>query len=392
VHFTLSRIKPADTGAPEWVQLGDPAAAADSDAYVIGRDTPAGTYKWMFLPGTVVRETGRDGDNVRVRLDSQLEVWVDAPNVRALPAGYPAPHRVLGASAFVPSAEWVDLVMPMSSPPAYLIEQELHRIRLTLYDTRATPEIIKFLGNDSLVRVINWEPIATDRLRLDLELTQAPYGYLALWDPDRGFVLRLRRQPRVASVARPLAGLTLTVDPGHPPGGAIDPVGLTEAQAVLAIGKRLQRILEERGARVVMTRTTMDPVDLHLRTVIARRTNSAALISIHLNAFPDGVNPFANNGTSTLYFHPQSEPLARLVQAGMMRQLGLRDLGVHYQNIAIGRTSWMPSILCEGAFMMIPEQGAALHTAEYQERYAVGVADGIEAYFRSLALTQAEHR
>jgi N-acetylmuramoyl-L-alanine amidase len=44
----------------------------------------------------------------------------------------------------------------------------------------------------------------------------------------------------------------------------------------------------------------------------------------------------------------------------------------------------MPSVLCEGAFIMIPEQEAAVRTAEFQERYALGVADGVEAYFRAL--------
>ena len=144
-------------------------------------------------------------------------------------------------------------------------------------------------------------------------------------------------------------------------------------------------MLEQRGARVIMTRTNLDPVDLHLRSVIARQTNSYALVSIHLNAFGDGVNPFPNSGTSTLFFHPQSEPLARLVQAGMMREMGLRDLGIHYQNIAIGRTTWMPAVICEGAFLMVPEQENAIKTPEFQERYARGVVDGIEAYFRTLA-------
>ena len=97
------------------------------------------------------------------------------------------------------------------------------------------------------------------------------------------------------------------------------------------------------------------------------------------------MNPFPNVGTSTLFFHPQSEPLARLVQAGMMREMGLRDLGIHYQNIAIGRTMWMPSIICEGAFLMVPEQENALKVPEFQERYARGVADGVEAYFRTFA-------
>jgi N-acetylmuramoyl-L-alanine amidase len=231
--------------------------------------------------------------------------------------------------------------------------------------------------------MINWVPEESDRVRLQLELTQPPFGYLVLYDPARGFILRLRRAPHV-NLARPLAGLTITVDPGHPPGGAIGPTGYTEAQGVLGVGLKLRDILEQRGARVVMTRTTMDAVDLHLRSVIARRANAHLLVSVHENAFREGTNPFPNVGTSTLFFHPQSEPLARLVQQSMMNELGLRDLGIHYQNIAIGRTMWMPSIITEGLFLMVPEQEYAAKDPAYQERYARGVADGIEAYFRSL--------
>jgi N-acetylmuramoyl-L-alanine amidase len=381
VRFALT--KPRDVRS-QWVSLGDPAAQNDTDATIIGRSTPAGTYKWMLVPGTIVQETGRMGDNVRVRFDSQLEVWVDSTSVRPLATGYPAPRRVVGAMSLVPAAEWVDLVMPVSSPPPYLVEQDIDHLTLTLYGTTATPDVIKFLQNDSLVRIINWVPEQSDRVRLRMELTRPPYGYLVLFEPGRGFVLRLRRPPRI-NPNRPLEGLTITVDPGHPPGGAIGPTALTEPEGVLPISFKLRDILQQRGARVVMTRTTMEAVDLHLRSVIARRANANALISIHLNAFGDGVNPFPNVGTSTLFFHPQTEPLARLVQAGMMREMGLRDLGVHYQNIAIGRTMWMPSLICEGAFLMVPEQENAIRTPEFQTRYARGVADGIEEYFRSLA-------
>jgi N-acetylmuramoyl-L-alanine amidase len=41
-------------------------------------------------------------------------------------------------------------------------------------------------------------------------------------------------------------------------------------------------------------------------------------------------------------------------------------------------------VLCEGAFLMLPEQEAAMRTPEYQERYALGIADGLESYFRAL--------
>ena len=384
VHFALARIAPVDTEPTRYATLVAADNGPDTDAVVIGRSTPGGTYKWMLLPGTVVQVTGRSGDNVRVRLDSELETWVDSVNIRSLPLGAASPRRVVGAMSLVPSPEWVDVVMPIASPPPFLLEQNLDHLTLTLYGTQATPDVIKYLQNDSLVRVVNWTPEQSDRIRITMELSKPPFGYLALWDSTRGFVLRLRRPPHV-TLARPLEGLTITIDPGHPPGGAIGPTALTEAQAVLPISDKLRQLLEQRGAHVVVTRTTMQAVDLHLRSVIARRANSHAFISIHLNAFGDGTNPFTNNGTSTLFFHPQTEPLARLVQAGMIREMGLRDLGIHYQNIAIGRTTWMPSLICEGAFLMVPEQENAVKIPEFQERYARGVADGIEAYFRLFA-------
>ena len=134
-----------------------------------------------------------------------------------------------------------------------------------------------------------------------------------------------------------------------------------------------------------MTRTTMQPLGVGERPPIARRANAHALVSIHLNALPDGVNPFPAHGTGTYWFHPQAAPLARAVQAGMVRRMGLRDLGTNYNNLALARPTWMPAVLCEGAFLMIPEQEAALRTPQFQAAYAVGVADGFEAYFRALA-------
>jgi N-acetylmuramoyl-L-alanine amidase len=69
----------------------------------------------------------------------------------------------------------------------------------------------------------------------------------------------------------------------------------------------------------------------------------------------------------------------------MVHQMGLRDLGVFYDNLAVIRPAWMPAVLAEGAFIMVPEQDAAMQTPQGQRAYAMGVADGIEAYFRSLA-------
>ncbi|MFL5582803.1 MAG: N-acetylmuramoyl-L-alanine amidase [Gemmatimonadaceae bacterium] len=360
-----------------------PAGVSDTDRVVIVRPTPGGTYKWFFLPGTVAEVTGRQGDWYRLRLDETLEAWVAAADATPVAAAAPAPRRVALNARVVPADEWVDLRIPVSERPPHLVQAEGDVLLLTLYGTQSNTDILQIVGNDPLVRWVTWEQVTSDRVEYRLHLASPPYGWQALWQGG-AFVLRVRRPPRVDR-GQPLRGLRIVVDPGHPPAGATGPTGLYEGDAVLAIGLKLRDMLQQRGATVIMTRTTRDTVDLGLRPIIARRENAHALVSIHLNALPDGVNPFTAHGTGTYWFHPQAAPLARQVQRGMVRRMGLPDLGIYYDNLALTRQSWMPSILCEGAFVIMPDQEAALRTDAFQMRYARGVAEGIEAYFRALA-------
>jgi N-acetylmuramoyl-L-alanine amidase len=147
----------------------------------------------------------------------------------------------------------------------------------------------------------------------------------------------------------------------------------------------LRDLLRNAGARVIMTREQDTPVDLWSRVKLADSVDADLLVSIHNNALPDGVNPFTNNGTSVFYNHPRSLPLARAIQTALVRQLGLRDLGVARADLALARPAWMPAVLCEGLFMMLPDQEHALRTREGQEAYAKGVEAGIESYLRDVA-------
>jgi N-acetylmuramoyl-L-alanine amidase len=296
----------------------------------------------------------------------------------------PRPRRTASNSRVVANERFTDLRIPVTERPPYQVEVSGDVLILTLYGTVSNVDIVNFATNDPTVRDVTWEQAASDRVRFTVHLHRQAYGWLALW--DRGaFVLRVRRAPAV-DAARPLAGRVIAVDPGHPPIGTIGPTGLFEGDAVLDVAEQLRAILEAKGASVVMTRTARGPVALGARPVTARRGDAEAFVSVHLNAYPDGVNPFrARNGTNTYFFYDQAEPLARAVQRGMVRQIGLPDQGINYDNLAVARQSWMPAILCEGAFLMIPEQEAALRDEGFQKRYAAGIAEGLEEYFRSLA-------
>jgi N-acetylmuramoyl-L-alanine amidase len=365
-----------------WVQLGVPNAAADSDRVMIGRPVPGGTYKWFFLPGTVVPLIGHVNGAARVRLDDDLDVYVDSAEARPVPDSLGVERRVTQNMKVRPSRDGVDLVIPMGQRAPYFVEEGEASIALTLYGVRANTDLINYTSADSLVRSVDWSQPTADRARVVVNLRSAPYGYLVVWEGN-ALVLKLRRPP-VVDPKSPLSGLTIAVDPGHPPIGATGPTGLWEPQVTLPVGMRLKAILEQRGARVVMTRTTADAVALEARPIMARRANVNAFVSIHLNAYPDGINPFVAPGSGTYFFRQHSVPLARLVQRGLVAQLGLQDLGINYDNLAVVRATWYPAVLCEGAFMMLPDQEAAMRTPEFQERYALGIADGLESYFRSL--------
>ena len=368
-----------------WVQLGQPSAAADTDRTIIGRPIAGGTYKWFFTPGTVVPLVSRGAGGVaRVRLDRDLDVYVDSADAIDLSSSgtIAAPRRVLSNMRVRGAPLGQDVIMPIGPRTPYFVEERERAIVLTLYGVRANTDIINFATQDSMIRTIEFEQLTNERARVTVSLRAAPYGYLVFWE-NNSLILRLRGRPAI-DARRPLAGLTIAVDAGHPPGGATGPTGLWEPQATLPISMALKRILEERGATVFMTRTTDSAIALGDRPIFARKANVHAFVSIHLNAYPDGVNPFVAPGTGTYYFRTHSEPLAREVQRGMVPQLGLMDLGTNYDNLAVVRGTWYPAVLCEGAFVMLPDQEAALRMPAYQERYARGVADGLENYFRAL--------
>src|SRR3954469_4368110 len=386
LRYGLLRPELVDTLAARLVRAGDVPLRPDTDRVIIGRPAPGGTYKWFLLPGTTLEMTGRLAGFTRVRLDSGLEIWLADGDVVPLPAGTAQPRRVTLNARTRSTPEWVDVIVPIQGGdrPAFFVDEGERSLVVTLYGPRANTDIINYAENDTLLHTLEWKQVLDDRAELEIGLRQPVYGYLVLWE-DGNLVIRIRRRPAIDG-GHPLRGLTIAVDPGHPPIGATGPTGLYEAVAVLPVGEKVRALLEERGAKVVMTRVTNDPVDLGLRPIIARRENAHAFVSIHLNAYGDGVNPLAaRNGSGTYFFRKLSEPLARPVERGLVRHMGLPNLGVYYDNLAVVRPSWMPMVLTEGAFVIVPEQEAAMRTPEFQARYAEGIVEGLEEYFRWLA-------
>jgi N-acetylmuramoyl-L-alanine amidase len=363
----------------------DPEGAGTTDRTVVGRAAPDGVF-FLFLPNGTRARTGRRVGGLReLRLDGQLSVWAPIGEVHPLPGGTPEPRSRVPVVRTVQGEDRTRVVIPLEAQLPFQVRQETDPVRyeITLFGARAAAEFVRHDAGDPLVRALRWNQPASDRFVLEVEVAgRQPWGWHAGYEGD-DFVLEVRRPPPVRGGS--VAGLRIVVDAGHAPEpGAVGPTGLPERDANLGVALDLARLLEDRGAEVVLTRDADTPNDLApallARAALPRDADADLLVSVHHNALPDGVNPFSSHGTSTFYYHPQSLPLARAVQRELVRELGLRDLGIGLANLAMVRPTWAPAVLTESAFMMIPEQERLLRSGEFRRREARAILRGIERF------------
>lgn len=368
----------------------DTAGTGRTDGRVIARTGPGRGYQLLLPNGTTAAIARRVGNWREIALGPGTSAWVSIDEAFTVAA--PRPRDEIAVVRTRIRDGWSEVVLPLEEPLPFRIEQGLDPLRTTLwvYGLVSNVDWMETTIADPLIESLRWSQPLNGVFRLDADLAgEQAWGWRAYREGTH-LVLGFRHPPAALEdrwFRSPVHGIRIVVDPGHSPEpGAVGPTGLAEEDANLAISLELARILEERGAEVVLTRATADSsLGLYDRTNLAIDSGGEIFVSIHNNALPDGVNPFENNGTSVLYYHPQSEALARAIQAELLPRTGLADHGVWYQNIAVGRMNEMPSVLVEGAFMMMPEQEALLRTVEFQRRIAEGVATGIERFLRETA-------
>jgi len=244
-----------------------------------------------------------------------------------------------------------------------------------------------------------------------------------------------RPAPTPAPAPRRSGPLLIALDPGHggEDPGAIGRGGTREKDIVLAIGRRLKRLIDSTpGMKAYMTRDGDYFVPLHVRVQKARRVKADLFISIHADAW---IKPTARG--SSVYALSQNGATSTMARMMAQREneadlIGGVNLGTHNAQVAkvlldlstaaqindsmrvggkvlseIGKINRLhkrqveragfavlrapdiPSILVETAFISNPTEEKLLRSGKYQDQVARAMLTGIQGYFRdSPALAQ----
>lgn len=358
-------------------------------------DDQAG-YELPLQKHVLVEIVGELEKTLHVRLSDLESVWIDAAAVKLLPKKTPVPRSVINswtARRLSRSTLFQTKVQELL-PYRVTVSPDGLSVSIKIYGGISNTDWIHYASDDPWIRHARWSHPMKGVYQVDLELRQPVWGYdiryenfkltLELRDPPppppaASAAPSIRRRESVP-VPNHLAGLSVCLDPGHPPMGATGPMGTPEHAVNWKISETVRDVLTQAGAQVILTRQENETIALPDRVLKARQAVADLFVSIHANAVAPADNPFEKNGFSVYYFQPFSQPLAEAVHSALREHLDIRDDGRHYGNLHVVRQSFMPSILIECGYLIWPPEEELLLDPQFQYHCAQAIASGIRAF------------
>lgn len=171
--------------------------------------------------------------------------------------------------------------------------------------------------------------------------------------------------------------------------------GTTEAQTNLKIALKLQNLLEQSGATVILTRSDENAIydldsktlkekkisDIHNRVKIGNENKADIFVSIHLNKIPQ--NQYYGWQTFYKEGNDQSMKLAKSIQSNLNESIQIENnrVAMKIDNIYIVKHVEIPISIVECGFLSNPEEEKLLLQDDYQNKLAWGIYTGILDYF-----------
>lgn len=289
-----------------------------------------------------------------------------------------------------PQNVWTEIVIPLECSVPISISQGDRTFTLTLYNVTAQTDTIS-IAPESIVNKLEWVQPDPDKVIYTIGLKpKQQWGYKVRYQ-GTNLILSLKHPPVISASAKEmqsLNGVNILLDAGHGGNedlGARSPTGYPEKSVTLITAKLLQEELQNRGAKVVMTRTEDVDLDLAPRVAKIEQEEPTVSISIHYNALPDNGDAMNTFGIGAFWYNPQAQDFAKFIHNYVVQKLHRHEYGVYWNNLALTRSTVTPAILLELGFMINPDEFEWIIDPQQQKLLAKTLADGITEWILNAA-------
>jgi N-acetylmuramoyl-L-alanine amidase len=345
----------------------------------LGTDRLGGHRFSIINPGIRLCITGKIGDMYRVALTENQEVWIEDDFVDIQPSETFFPSSLTGSITVVPEGKVDVVTLALNDKLPYSTHQELDpsRIIVDVYGATSNTNWITQLPTKEILNVYyNQEEKSVFRLTIELKHKQI-WGYEIGYEGS-SLKIRVRQQPERLKIK----ALSFALDAGHggENRGALGSTGALEKDVTLAIVRHVKEILEDKGARVILTRPNDSNPRMTDRFLSAYKGGADILLSVHANSIGLTSDPAETKGAGTFYKHIGFRPLSQFILNSIL-MLGLDTLGnVGSFNFALNAPTELPTVLVETAFISHPEDEMKLLDDDFRRELAERIVDGIEDF------------
>ena len=184
---------------------------------------------------------------------------------------------------------------------------------------------------------------------------------------------------RINNVPVKAANFNVFIDAGHGGGdpGGIGPMGLPESFVNLSIALKLRKLLEAKGIKTEIDRTSNVFVSLQQRAALANQSGANLFVGLYCNS---QVVPYLY-GTTTYYFHRNSYQFAKYLEHYVSSTLNLKYDGILRDDLYVLRFTTMPAVVIEYAYISNPYEEHLLASSTFRQMIADAIANAIYKYF-----------
>ena len=364
----------------EFPRVGATRGYRPALGFGLGEDRLGGAKMSFLVPGVRLAISGKNDGLYRVALAPGREAWIAEESVELQPRGSHPPSALTGNWTVTGDGQYdyVNVSLPEKLPFASTQEGNPTRIHVDLFGASSnTNWIIQSLTSAEIANVSHVQ-LGTGVVRITLELR-----HKQIWGYDIGYAaaglqIRVRRQPERLKIK----ALTFALDAGHGGEnlGALGSTGVLEKDINLRTVYLLKALLEDRGARVVLTREGDENLSMADRVRKVLASHADILIAVHSNSIGLTSDPRDTRGTSTYYKHPCYRPLSLSIVKEILKTGLPLNGNVGAFNFALNGPTELPNVLVELAFMSNPEDEMLLLNDDFRRELADRIVDGIDNF------------